>query len=115
MLSRSADGLVGCTASGPLARNVLRLSLSHKKKPMTDWKEMITANPEVMVGKPVIAGTRLTVDSSSNVSADGWSEDELLQNYPKLTREQIPNACLAYAAEMLSEVQMYSLPLSRHA
>jgi uncharacterized protein (DUF433 family) len=81
---------------------------------MTDWKEMITADPEVMVGKPVIAGTRLTVEFIVERLADGWTEDELLQNYPGLTREQI-HACLAYAAEMLSEVQMYSLPLSRHA
>jgi uncharacterized protein (DUF433 family) len=81
---------------------------------MTDWKEMITADPDVMVGKPVIAGTRLTVEFIVERLADGWTEDELLQNYPGLTQEQI-HACLAYAAEMLSEVQMYSLPLSRHA
>jgi len=81
---------------------------------MTDWKEMITADPEVMLGKPVIAGTRLTVEFIVERLADGWTEDELVQNYPGLTREQI-HACLAYAAEMLSEVQMYSLPLSRHA
>jgi len=81
---------------------------------MTDWKEMITADPEVMVGKPVIAGTRLTVEFIVERLADGWSEDELVQNYAGLTRKQI-HACLAYAAEMLSEVQMYSLPLRRHA
>jgi uncharacterized protein (DUF433 family) len=81
---------------------------------MTDWKEMIIADPEVMVGKPVIAGTRLTVEFIVERLADGWNEEELLENYPGLTREQI-HACLAYAAEMLSEVQMYSLPLRRHA
>lgn len=81
---------------------------------MTDWKEMITADPEVMAGKPVIAGTRMTVEFVVERLADGWTEVELLENYPALTREQI-HACLAYAAEMLSEVQMYSLPLRRHA
>jgi uncharacterized protein (DUF433 family) len=81
---------------------------------MTDWKETITADPDVMVGKPVIAGTRLTVEFIVERLADGWSDEELVQNYPGLTREQI-HACLAYAAEMLSEVQMYSLPLRRHA
>jgi uncharacterized protein (DUF433 family) len=81
---------------------------------MADWKETITADPGVMVGKPVIAGTRLTVEFIVECLADGWSEDDLVQNYPGLTREQI-HACLAYAAEMLSEVQMYSLPLRRHA
>jgi uncharacterized protein (DUF433 family) len=81
---------------------------------MTDWKEMITADPEVMVGKPVIAGTRLTVEFIVERLADGWTEEELFQSYPGLTRGQIL-ACLAYAAEMLSEVQMYSLPLRLHA
>lgn len=72
---------------------------------MIDWKEMITADPEVMVGKPVIAGTRLTVEFIVERLADGWTEDELVQNYPGLTREQI-HACLAYAGDMLSNVQM---------
>ena len=81
---------------------------------MADWKEMITADPGVMVGKPVIAGTRLTVEFIVERLADGWTEEELLQNYPGLTHKQI-HACLAYAAEVLTEVQMYSLPLSRHA
>ncbi|HEV7426915.1 MAG TPA: DUF433 domain-containing protein [Thermoanaerobaculia bacterium] len=60
---------------------------------MTDWKEMITAEPEVMVGKPVIAGTRLTVEFIVERVSDDWTEDELLENYPGLTREPI-HACL---------------------
>ena len=79
---------------------------------MTDWKDLITADAEVMTGKPVIAGTRLTVEFIIERLADGWSEADLLENYPGLTQEQI-QACLAYAADMLSEVQMYSLPLAR--
>jgi uncharacterized protein (DUF433 family) len=81
---------------------------------MTDWTTVITADQEVMMGKPVIAGTRLTVEFIVERLADGWTEEELLRNYPGLTQEQI-HACLAYAAEMLSEVQMYSLPMRRHA
>jgi uncharacterized protein (DUF433 family) len=69
---------------------------------MTDWKEMITADHEVMVGKPIIAGTRLTVEFIVERLADGCTEDELLQNYPGLTRKQI-HACLAYAAEILRD------------
>jgi uncharacterized protein (DUF433 family) len=61
---------------------------------MTDWEEMITVDPEVMVGKPVIAGTRLTVEFIVERLADGWTEEELLANYRGLTREQI-RACLA--------------------
>jgi uncharacterized protein (DUF433 family) len=81
---------------------------------MTDWTTVITADQEVMMGKPVIAGTRLTVEFIVERLADGWTEEELLRNYPGLTQEQI-HACLAYAAEMLSEVQMYSLPMRHHA
>jgi uncharacterized protein (DUF433 family) len=81
---------------------------------MTDWREIITAEPEVMLGKPVIAGTRLTAQFVVERLADGWTEEELLRNYPGLRMEQI-RSCLAYAAEMLSEVQMHSLPLRRRA
>jgi uncharacterized protein (DUF433 family) len=70
---------------------------------MTDWRELITADAEVMVGKPVIAGTRLTVEFIVERLADGWTEEELVQNYPGLTREQI-RACLAYAAEKFLKV-----------
>lgn len=64
---------------------------------MTNWKEMITADPAVMVGKPVIAGTRLTVEFIVERLADGWTKEELLANYPGLKREQI-HTCVAYAA-----------------
>jgi uncharacterized protein (DUF433 family) len=70
---------------------------------MTHWKELITADPEVMVGKPVIAGTRLTVEFIVERIDDGWTEEELLQNYPGLSREQV-HACLAYASEVLPKV-----------
>lgn len=80
---------------------------------MSDWREMIISDPEIVVGKPVIAGTRLTVEFILERLSDGWTEPELIENYPGLTIEQI-HACLAYAAEALSEVQVYSIPLSRH-
>ena len=64
---------------------------------MTDWKKLISADASVMLGKPVIAGTRLTVEFIVERLADGWTEEELVQNYPGLTREQI-HACLAYPA-----------------
>ncbi len=67
---------------------------------MTDWKEMITADPEVMFGKPVISGTRPTVEFIVERLADGWTEEELLQNYPGLKREQI-HACLDYCVTRL--------------
>ncbi len=64
-----------------------------------NWRDVITIDPKVMVGKPVIAGTRLSVEFIVERLAGGWTEEELVDQYPGLTREQI-HGCLAYAAEM---------------
>jgi uncharacterized protein (DUF433 family) len=77
---------------------------------MTDWKELITADPEVMVGKPVIAGTRLTVEFIVERLADGWSEEELLQNYPGLTREQI-HACIGRSVGGSLNSKVFEIPI----
>jgi uncharacterized protein (DUF433 family) len=74
-----------------------------------NWREVITIDPKVMVGKPVIAGTRLSVEFIVERLADGWTEEDLVDQYPGLTREQI-RSCLAYAAEMLREQAVYPVP-----
>ncbi len=61
-----------------------------------NWKERIVINPAILVGKPVVKGTRLTVEFIVDLLAQGWSEADILRNYPGLTREDIA-ACLAYA------------------
>ena len=66
------------------------------------WQEHITADPAVLVGKPVIKGTRLSVEFILELIAEGWSEADMLRNYPGLTREQIL-ACVAHARDRLSE------------
>jgi uncharacterized protein (DUF433 family) len=60
------------------------------------------------VGKPVIKGTRLAVEFIVDLLANGWTEDEVLRNYPGLTREDI-HACLAYASQLLHEEKVYPL------
>jgi len=60
------------------------------------WPERITVDPEILVGKPTIRGTRLAVELILELLAAGQSESEILANYPGLTREDIL-ACLAYA------------------
>ncbi len=72
------------------------------------WQDRITTNPSVMIGKPVIAGTRLTVMFILDVLAQGWSIDEILRNYPNLEADDI-RACLAYASDVLSAEKIYSL------
>jgi len=75
------------------------------------WQERITTNPSIMIGKPVIAGTRLTVMFILDVLAQGWSVDEILRNYPSLETEDI-RACLAYASDVLSAEKVYSLQVA---
>ena len=74
----------------------------------TAWKDRIHLDPGVLVGKPVVRGTRLAVDFVVGLLAEGWSEDDLLRNYPGLTREDI-RACLAYAAAKLEAERVYPL------
>lgn len=64
------------------------------------WRDRITVDPEVMVGRPVVRGTRLTVDFLLGLLADGWSEAEILEDYPGLTADDI-RACVQYAREAL--------------
>jgi uncharacterized protein (DUF433 family) len=63
-------------------------------------------DPEVLVGKPVINGTRLAVEFIVGLLAQGWSEADILQNYPGLTREDIL-ACLSYASDALHAERVY--------
>ena len=60
----------------------------------------------VLAGKPVVRGTRLSVDFIIGLMADGWSEADILKNYPGLTHEDIA-ACLSYARDVLSSEKVY--------
>ncbi len=61
----------------------------------------IIADPNILVGKPIIAGTRISVQLVLEKIRDGWTIEDLLDDYPHLTREQIVTA-LAYAADAMS-------------
>ena len=73
-----------------------------------DWRERITVDPALLVGKPVVRGTRLAVEFIVDLLAQGWSEDEVLRNYPGLNREDI-KACLSYASAVLHAERVYPL------
>ncbi|ARN83079.1 DUF433 domain-containing protein [Methylocystis bryophila] len=66
----------------------------------------IVLDAQVLVGKPIVRGTRLSVEFVVGLLADGWSETEILQNYPTLSREDII-ACLAYARDILSSEKIF--------
>ena len=57
------------------------------------WQERIIADPNVLVGKPVIKGSRLAVEFIIELLAQGWTEQQLIENYPGITQEDI-SACL---------------------
>ena len=70
---------------------------------MTD---RIIADSSILAGNPFVRGTRLSVEFIIGLMADGWSEADILRNYPGLTREDIA-ACLAYARDILKSEKVY--------
>jgi uncharacterized protein (DUF433 family) len=73
-----------------------------------DWQDRIVVDPEILVGKPVIKGTRLAVEFIIDLLAQGWTEADVLRNYPGVTRQDI-QACLAYASSVLKAERVYPL------
>ena len=72
-----------------------------------DYTEIITIEPGKRSGKPCIRGLRITVYDVLEYLASGMSEDDILADFPDLTREDI-RACLAFAAD--KERRLVSLP-----
>jgi uncharacterized protein (DUF433 family) len=70
--------------------------------------ERIVLNPKVLVGKPVIRGTRLTVDYVLNLLAHGTTEQEILEEYKGLTEEDI-RACFLFATKALKDTDFMPL------
>ena len=71
-----------------------------------DWTERIEVDPKILVGKPIIRGTRLAVEFVLDLLAHGWTESDILTNYPGLRHEDIL-ACFAYASARLHEEKVY--------
>jgi uncharacterized protein (DUF433 family) len=63
---------------------------------MFNWQDRIILDPKILAGKPVIKGTRLAVEFVTDLLGNGWTESEILKNYPRLSREDI-SSCLSYA------------------
>ena len=74
-----------------------------------DWRKRIVVDPEILVGKPIIKGTRISVEFVVDLLARGWTTEQVLKEYDHLKSEDI-RACLAYASEMLKNERVYSLP-----
>jgi len=67
-----------------------------------NWKEYIVVDPNVLAGKPVIEGTRLSVELILDRLADGWSDNDLFRAYPNLTPAAL-QAVFAFASEVMRE------------
>ena len=70
-----------------------------------DYRERIVLNPDIMLGKPTIKGTRITVEIILRKLSEGAIEKELLDAYPHLKREDIL-AALSYGADVISKEEM---------
>lgn len=62
------------------------------------WKDYIHTDPKILAGKPVVKDTRLSVDFILDLFSNGWTERQVLENYPQLTKESL-QAVFAYVQE----------------
>lgn len=73
-----------------------------------DWRDRIVAHPNLLVGKPVIKGTRISVELVMDLLAGAYTTDQIIQQYDHLSREDI-QACLAYAKDIVHSERVYAV------
>ena len=73
-----------------------------------DWRERIASDPDILMGKPVVKGTRISVELILGWLAQGWTHETLLESYPHIVKEDIL-AALAFAAEMMRDEQYLAI------
>jgi uncharacterized protein (DUF433 family) len=71
-----------------------------------NWKSHIHSNPKILLGKPVIIGTRLSIEFILGLFSEGWTEQQILESYPTLTTDSL-QAVFAFAAECLKDDVFY--------
>lgn len=72
------------------------------------WEERIVIAPKILVGKPIIKGTRLAIEFILDLLAQGWPQDEILRNYHGLEAEDV-QAYLTYVRDPLRNESIYLL------
>jgi uncharacterized protein (DUF433 family) len=78
-----------------------------------NWKDYIVSDKEVLLGKPAIKGTRISVEYVVGLLAQGWNETQILENYPRLTKESL-QAVFSYIQECIHDGLLFS-PIKRSA
>ena len=72
-----------------------------------EWREHVISDNNVLLGKPIVKGTRLSVEHIIGLLAQGWTEQQILDNYPRLTQESL-QAVFAYIQECLKDGLLHS-------
>lgn len=72
----------------------------------TDWQERIVVDPQILVGKPIVKGTRISVEFVLELLGRGWSVEDVLREYDHLTAADI-QACLLYASDILKSERVF--------
>jgi uncharacterized protein (DUF433 family) len=74
-----------------------------------EWKDHIHSDPEILLGKPVVKGTRLSVEFLLGLFAEGWTEQQILENYSTLSKGSL-KAVFAFTTECMRQEFLYLLP-----
>ena len=72
------------------------------------WHDHIHSDPSVLMGKPVIRGTRLSVEFLLGLLAEGWTERDVLENYPQISSEEL-RAVFAFSLECMQDDLIYTV------
>ena len=75
-----------------------------------NWRNYIETDDNVLLGKPVVKGTRLSIEHIIKLFATGWTENQILDNYPRLTRESL-QAVFAYIQDIMQDGLLFEKPL----
>jgi uncharacterized protein (DUF433 family) len=78
-----------------------------------DWQNYIVSDKEVLLGKPTIKGTRISVEHIVGLLAQGWNESEILENHPRLTKESL-QAVFSYIQDCIHDGLLFT-PTGRTA
>lgn len=75
---------------------------------MPDWKDRIAVDPDILVGKPVVRGTRISVELLMDRLGDGWTMAQILESYPRLTRDDVL-AAIRFVTEVFREEEFVAI------
>jgi uncharacterized protein (DUF433 family) len=78
---------------------------------MVNWQDFITSDKDILLGKPIIRDTRLSVEFVLERLASGWSEHDLLENYPRLNKDAL-KAVFAYTYDCMRDGLLF--PQKQH-